>query len=151
MKIAKVTKVSKGVVEFEDDKGNRYRRSGGTVAWRCNNPGNLKYGEFTKSYGAVGHDSGGHSVFPTVEMGNKAQYGLVFGPNYVNRTLQKAIERYAPSSDGNDPDGYVNFLLKGATYKRNMVLRDFDEQQREYLLKRMRLMEGYKVGTETEL
>ena len=61
-------------------------------------------------------------------------------------TLQKAISVYAPSYDGNDVDGYVTSLLKDVTYKKTKKLCDFTEDERLHLLKRMRLMEGYKEG-----
>lgn len=152
-KIAKVIQVGKGYVDVQYENKKRYRRSGGTVAWRCNNPGNLKFGEFAKKFGAVGHDSGGHAIFPEVKNGNQAQRELLFGEvsRYFNFTLQKAISIYAPSSDGNDVDGYVKFLLKNATYKKNKVLKDFTEEERDHLLKRMQLMEGYKEGKEVPL
>lgn len=151
--ITKVLGVGKGYVDAQYDTKKRYRRSGGTVAWRCNNPGNVKYGKFAVRYGAVGHDTGGHAVFPTVDHGEKARYGLLFNEDsrYYNLTLQKAISIYAPTSDGNDPGSYVNFLLKGATYKKTQKLMTFTEDQRQYLLKRMALMEGYKIGKVTLL
>lgn len=151
--ITKVLRVGKGYIEVEYDNKKRYRRSGGTVAWRCNNPGNVKYGKFAVRYGAVGHDTGGHAVFPTVDHGEKARYGLLFNEDsrYYKLTLQKAISIYAPTSDGNDPDSYVNFLLKGATYKKTQKLMDFTEDQRLFLLIRMALMEGWKEGVVKQL
>lgn len=148
-KIAKVIQVGKGYIDVQYDNKKRYRRSGGTVAWRCNNPGNLKLGKFAREYGAVGNDSGGHAVFPMMQDGEAAHTALLFDTEeskYYTMTLQKAISVYAPSYDGNDVDGYVTFLLKDATYKKTKKLCDFTEDERLHLLKRMRLMEGYKEG-----
>ena len=45
-------------------------------SFRNNNPGNIKYGEFAKSHGATGQDSGGFAQFPDEETGKKAQRDL---------------------------------------------------------------------------
>lgn len=49
----------------------------GTRAWKNNNPGNLKYGKFTRDAGATGKDDDGHAIFPTVVMGRQALRRLI--------------------------------------------------------------------------
>jgi hypothetical protein len=44
---------------------------------RNKNPGNLKYGDFAKRYGAVGADKDGFAIFRTMEEGAAAQQGLL--------------------------------------------------------------------------
>ena len=44
---------------------------------RNNNPGNLKYNDYTKSLGATGADSGGFAIFPSMQIGTAAQQKLL--------------------------------------------------------------------------
>ena len=44
---------------------------------RNNNPGNLKYNDYTKSLGATGADSGGFAIFASMEAGQAAQAKLL--------------------------------------------------------------------------
>ena len=151
--IKTVLRYGKNYIDVEMDDGSKLRRIEGTVAWRCRNRGNVKFGDFAKKYGAVGRDYIGHAVFPTVEMGDKARYSLLFDQTtrYYSLTLFRAISIYAPEDDGNDPNGYTKFLCKGATYDKDTVLNTMTEEQRQYLLERMALMEGYQVGRITQL
>jgi len=81
---------------------------------RNNNPGNLEYGDFARSLGAVGSD-GRFAIFPSAEAGIKAQEALLSGKSYVGggaNTIAKIIQRYAPGSDGNDVAAYVQAVAK---------------------------------------
>jgi len=151
--IVSILKVGRGYNIVQDENGNSFRLSGGTRAWRNNNPGNLKYSEFSLKYGAMGHDDTMHSIFPTVAAGNNAKYQLLFGDDkdYKDMTLEKAISIYAPAYDNNNPDAYVRYLCRGATYNKDTILRNMTEVERKFLLERMGRMEGYKEGKITKL
>lgn len=70
--------------------GSVETRTGGTRAWRSNNPGNIEYGSFAKSHGAIGSD-GRFAIFSSYEAGRKAKENLLFeGKNYRNLTLDQA-------------------------------------------------------------
>jgi hypothetical protein len=58
-------------------------RSGGDRNWRNNNPGNIEYGKFAISMGAIGSD-GRFAIFPSEEMGRKAADTLLKGKSYAN-------------------------------------------------------------------
>lgn len=155
MKITKVGEYGKGWIVVDTDEG-RQKRSGGTVSWRCNNVGNLKFGEFTKKFGAVGRDFGGHSVFPTVEDGKRAKYALLFGDGsrYVDKTILAAMRIYAPADDpdaDNDPDGYARFLGKRVGVPVSFVLRKMNDDQRSKFIDAISFFEGYKEGTITKM
>jgi len=70
----------------------------GTRSTRNNNPGNIEYGSFARSHGAIGSD-GRFAVFPSREAGFGAVQGLVFNGKYSNLSLKDAIARYAPPSE----------------------------------------------------
>lgn len=151
--ISKVLSAPRGSLTVEDTDGKKYKLSGGTVAWRCNNPGNLKYGIFAEKYNAIGKDYGGHAVFPTIDHGTLAHYMLLFGEKsvYYNMTLISAINRYAPTSDGNDPSKYANFLSKKLNLPITIKIKDIPLEKRSMLVFVMHEYEGFKTGKITEV
>ncbi|WAL80953.1 hypothetical protein OYT13_13820 [Pandoraea sp. XJJ-1] len=79
---------------------------------RNNNPGNIRYGSFAKSQGAVGKDSGGFAVFQSAEDGLRALGDLL--RSYARRglnTVRGVINRWAPPSE-NDTGAYVGAVAK---------------------------------------
>jgi hypothetical protein len=78
----------------------------GTKAYRTNNPGNV-------------YPNGNKNGFPTLKDGIQAQWNMVLGLAYANKskyykptnTLFEYLSRYAPPSDGNDPTTYTNFVI----------------------------------------
>ena len=38
--------------------------------------------------------------------------------NYASKTIRKAMEKYAPASDGNDTEAYIRFIEDHAGLKR---------------------------------
>lgn len=153
MIIKKVLEKGKGFIIIEDDNGKLIRRHKGTVSWRCNNPGNLKHGAFTKGLGAVGSDHIGHAVFPTYDFGKQAQYMLLFSDTskYYNLTIEQAISRYAPVSDGNNPEKYTKYLTETVGINKNTKLSELVDGQRSDLLECMKIYEGYKIGVDEEV
>ena len=110
--IVKIIEVGPGynVVEMSDGK---IQRREGNRNWRNNNPGNISYGDFAKSKGAIGTD-GRFAIFPTYEMGRQAKIDLIFkGSGYRNLDLKSAIYRYAPPNE-NDSERYYQTVLNAA-------------------------------------
>ena len=147
----KIVGFGRGYVIVIMASGHKIKYYNGTLSWRNNNPGNLKYGPFAKARGALGSGSGGHAIFPTYWVGRAAMKDLLFGKdsNYINLTLEKAIARYAPSSDRkarNRPKTYARFLSRETGVPMNKVLADCTEEEKEKLLKKMIVYEGFKVG-----
>jgi hypothetical protein len=135
--------------------GKKIARRGGTISWRCNNPGNLKFGEFAKKHGAVGPGPGNHAVFPSYFQGLDAQEALLFSPEgrYFKRTITEAMSIYAPVSDPdakNDPIAYANFVARKIGVSPGVELSSLNPLQRIKMLFAMHQMEGYKEGTEVE-
>lgn len=81
---------------------------------RNNNPGNLEYGKFAISQGAVGSD-GRYAVFPTKQTGWNAKVNLLRTKTYQSLTLKDAFNRYAPPSENpnylRDLQAYTGFDL----------------------------------------
>ena len=81
--------------------------SPGTRSYRNNNPGNLRY---VGQPGAIGKDDAGFAQFPDFDTGFNALLRQI--DLYCQRglTLAGMTAIYAPSSDGNDPFAYAQFL-----------------------------------------
>lgn len=143
-------------ITLQGSDGLAYRRSGGTLAWRNLNPGNLKYGNFARSHGALGKGWGGHAVFPTFEAGNHAMEMLLFGGTtvYVNMSILNAIRRYAPSNDPrarNYPDQYARYVAQRTGVSVNTILGHLGPAHRQRMLEAMRTFEGFKEGRITRV
>lgn len=151
MRITKVLDSKAGYLKVEDEDGNIYERKGGTVAWRCNNPGNLKLGPFAKSMGAIGQDAGGHAVFTTKDHGIQAQFVLLFDEKspYWNLTLLDAIKRYAPTGDANNqPSKYQGYITNKTKIPATKKLKSLTHNEKMAMLEAMWIYEGYKEGTD---
>jgi len=119
-------------------------RTGGSLNWRNNNPGNIEYGSFAVSMGAVGYN-GRFAVFPTMEMGERAQDALLKSKNYANLNLQKAIARWAPASE-NDPTNYANVLAAKSGLALNKRYVDLTEAEQKKFRDVQNQIEGGTVG-----
>lgn len=91
--------MSKG--KIKKAKGGAYMANGGsdpdgndpTRADRNKNPGNIKYGEFAKKYGAK-RDKDGFAIFPDRQTGEKAMHALLTSPAYKNMSAKDAIYKW---------------------------------------------------------
>lgn len=120
----------------------------GSRAFRNNNPGSVKYTPLTASLGATGKDEAGFAVFPSYEAGRKAQEKLLFESKlYAGKTIQTAIEQWAPRRDHNDPDGYAKILAKAAGVPVDTPLSQLNAAQRSALLDAQQRNEGWIPGS----
>jgi len=155
--IVSVLGFGNGWVDVRMNTGPAVRRIGGTISWRYNNPGNIKFGAYARSSGAVGRGWGGHAVYPTYEIGKIAKKNLLFTPirKYYNLSLSKALSYYAPVNDPharNRPDLYARFIMNrtpGVTL--DTILREFSPLQQNQMLTAMEQFEGFKEGTTQKL
>jgi hypothetical protein len=141
--IKTVVNAGAGFTDIQTVDGELMRRQG-VRNWRNNNPGNLEYGEFARSRGAVGTD-GRFAVFPTLEAGNKAKEDLVFGKNYINLSIRNAIARYAPETE-NDVNMYVGQIVSATGAGQDTILKDLSSNQRKAMLDAITRVEGFKPG-----
>jgi hypothetical protein len=120
-------------------------RIGGDRNWRNNNPGNIEYGPFAMQYGAVGSD-GRFAIFPSEELGRKAQDALLKSKNYANLSLENAIKRYAPSNE-NDPKSYANQIMKATGIDTSKTYASLSSEEQGKVLDAMKKIEGGRAGT----
>lgn len=142
--VGNVTDAGAGYTVVTLADGTKEKRTG-TRSWRNNNPGNIEYGPFAKSQGAVGSD-GRFAVFSSYEEGRAAKTALLFeSKGYANKTIQGAINRYAPDFE-NDSVAYARTIARAAGVTVDTKLSDLSASQREALLDAMERVEGFKKG-----
>jgi len=148
-KITKVLDFGSGWMIVEMDDGLAYKRDGGSLAWRTNNVGNLKFGKFAERMGAIGKGHNDTAVFPTKAMGDAAMHELLFGANsrYLDMTIKNAISTYAPDYDGNDSAKYTDYVCKHARLSYLRTLKSLTGDERLRMIAAMQAMEGFKKGT----
>ena len=123
---------------------NGEKKIGGHRNWRNNNPGNIEYGKFAKSHGAIGTD-GRFAIFPSMEVGYKAQADLLSTKRYKSKTLAQAINMYSPSFE-NDTNSYINSVSKATGIPPNTPMSSLSKEQLVRVTKAMSVHEGMKRG-----
>ena len=125
-------------------------RQEGTRAWRNNNPGNIEFGKFAKSQGAIGTD-GRFAIFPDYETGRAAKEKLLFDTNsYRNLTLSSAINRYAPSFE-NNTSAYISNVASSAGISPGTRMTDIPPSARTKILDAFERQEGFRSGKTTPI
>lgn len=135
-------------VEYLADNGDRLLRTGGTIAWRFNNPGNLRPGPKYKLHIGEGHTlSGTFLIFPTPEAGREEKKGLLLR-KYKDNSIGTMLYIYAPPSE-NDTEGYINDVCKKTGFSRDQIIGQFSEADLKKLMTAMEEREGYHHKKET--
>ena len=148
--ISKILKTGDGFNTVEMSDGTVQTRKGDRN-WRNNNPGNIEWGPFAKSKGAIGTD-GRFAIFPTYEMGRQAKSDLLFeGKNYKDLNIKQAISRYAPPKNNkgefeNDTPAYIKAVTSAVGGTENTNLRDLTSDQRVQFLTAVQKQEGFRPG-----
>lgn len=128
--------------------GTRYKRTGGSRAWRNNNPGNLRYSEFSRRAGAIAR-AGGFAVFPDEETGMAAIGKLMRTRQYSGLTIAQAIARYAPPFENNTA-GYNKRIQELTGLDITMRVADLSDAQIAKMADAIRHIEGWTPGTITK-
>jgi hypothetical protein len=123
-------------------------RSGGTWAWRNNNPGNLEVGDFAWNHGAIGSSGPGgrFAVFPDEATGAAALDARLQTPRYQGLTLDQAIEVWAPANE-NPTASYQQFVRSQLGLPGNTPLSQLSSQQLGTVAGAIRRFEGWQPGT----
>jgi len=87
-------------------------KHGGSLAWRNNNPGNIRAGDFTSRHGSVGVGDRGFAAFKTPEEGRAAGLALLQSKSYRDLPLADVISRWAPPADKNNTPAYISGVAK---------------------------------------
>jgi len=131
-------------------KGEKVQRSGGSAAWRNNNPGNIRKSQIAYSFGAIG-ETESWAVFPDEETGLNAIVKLLRSKNYNKLTIQAAIHRWAPFADGNDPVGYSKKVSKMTGLPANARINTLTDDELRNVANAIKVVEGWKVGREQKI
>lgn len=123
-------------------------RENGTLPWRNNNPGALRYTEFTKHYGAIGKGSRNFAVFPTREAGILALKALLQSDSYKKLRLGRAIEIFAPEIE-NDTEAYKRKVHRLTGIRLTKRLYELSNEEFERVVAAIIRLEGSVPGKET--
>lgn len=150
--------------DYAAGDGSHLLRTGGTAAWRFNNPGNLRPGrKGTLLYGAIGigktKSNGSFLIFSCYEEGRKQKKALL-RRKYNGRTIYtmlagiddgqgNLIEGYAPASDSNNPTTYAAALSKHTGLSTDTLLSTMTDAQLESMMDAMEQHEGYHAKKDT--
>ncbi len=83
----------------------------GSVSYRNNNPGNLKY---AGQPGATGVDANGFAIFPDYATGLQALDNQITLDASRGQTIAQFTSIYAPASDNNNPTSYAAQIASAA-------------------------------------
>lgn len=160
---------------YERSDGITEERKGGTVSWRNNNPGNLKFeyaGSADKTVeskrtkkraladaqerfrGVVDLDQWGNAIFATEEHGRAAKATLLKG-KHGGKTIEEMLPGYAKNDYSGDANhaAYAAGIHKTAAERgvdlRGKKIAGLNPAEMNALLDGMKRVEGFKVGTVT--
>jgi hypothetical protein len=139
---------SKFTVHYFDEQGNMIIRSGGTRAWRCNNPGALlkssySTGKDRRSIGTAGFGSYVYAVYPDYETGHEALVVMLRGSRYRNLTLLEASLRYVQEDPNHGPK-----IAKMSNLDPNRKISSLSDEEFERYWKAIEKNEHWEIGTE---
>jgi len=138
----------KFTVHYFDEKGNMMNRSGGSRAWRCNNPGNLLASPYSRSknrrsIGQAGDGKNEYAVYPDYETGREALVVMLKGKIYSPLTLRAAIKRY----DSTNPK-YIDEIVKITGFNSERTIQSLSSKEFEAFWKAIEQVELWEVGRE---
>lgn len=129
--------------------GSTQTRIDGSRSWRNNNPGNIEAGSFANRHRAIGNNHG-FAVFPDEKTGQAASVALLKTSTYRNLTVDGAIYRRSPPSE-NDTDHLQEAIRRIGGFSGDEMIRELGDRQLERLVKAIKIMEGWRVGTIIEM
>jgi uncharacterized protein (TIGR02594 family) len=151
-------------VDYARSDGKHLLRTGGTIAWRFNNPGNIRPAQGTKMImGAIGvgttKGNGSFLIFASYEDG-RAQKKALLRRKYNDRNFYtmlagvpdkhgKLVQGYAPKSDNNDPVSYAQAISDHTGLSVETRLSDLTDAQLDHVLDAMEKKEGFDGKKET--
>ncbi|MDR0741676.1 MAG: hypothetical protein LBF28_02790 [Rickettsiales bacterium] len=140
---------SENEIIYTKPNGERYKKTGGTRAWRNNNPGNIIDGKFARSHGAIGV-GGRFAIFPDETTGMAAIAALLRTESYNRLTVAGAISRYAPPHE-NNTTAYHKRLQQLTGISINTPMNQLTDTQLGHVANAIREIEGWDAGREVKL
>jgi hypothetical protein len=135
-------------VQYFDEQGNMTIRSGGSVAWRCNNPGALLKSPYSTSkdrrcIGIAGNTGYTYAVYPDYETGHEALLVMLRGSKYRDLSLKEASIRYVKE----DPD-HIHKIVKLSKLNPDRIIKSLAPNEFESYWKAIEQNERWLVGRE---
>lgn len=128
-----------GIIFYFDFAGNKHVASGGSLAWRLNNPGLVhRSGWFSRDQGSIGH-FGDYAIFSNPEKGRAALAQWLHTKKYFKGSLKTLAKHYQP----NDPDSFANPLSSLTNIPVRTKIKDLNKQAFEQLLVCIEKLCGY--------
>lgn len=139
-------------VEYESLNGTRLLKTGGSLNWRFNNPGNLISVKNQSGKIGVGivynPDKHSFAIFSSIEAGDSAKRSLL-KRKYKDYTIPEMMEKYAPGSDGNNPEAYADFIMSESGVAKGEKVGSLDDTKFSKVIKAISKKEGgLRPGTE---
>lgn len=139
-------------VEYESSSGTRLLKTGGSLNWRFNNPGNLisvKNQQGKIGVGVVYNpDKHSFAIFSSIKAGDNAKRSLL-KRKYKDYTIPEMMKKYAPGNDGNNPEAYADFIMSESGVTQGEKVGDLDDTKFSKVIKAISKKEGgLKPGTE---
>ncbi|KWE66062.1 peptidoglycan-binding protein LysM [Burkholderia ubonensis] len=138
-------------VQYVADNGDILLRSGGTIPWRFNNPGDMRPPPMHKGkrppgvvrthIGIGDSKSGEFYIFPDYDTGWKEKFALL-RRKYNAMSISDAMYVYAPPNE-NDTERYIAAICKGTGYDRTRRLDSMSDAELESMMTVMKQHEGY--------
>lgn len=147
--VVAVTYEKRATIYIKKD-GTKIKRSGGSPAWRNNNPGNIRKAIAAHDSSVIGTTEE-WAVYPDEETGLEAITRLLRSKNYRNLTVKDAIHRWAPWSDGNNPENYTKRVSKMTGLNANAKIADLNDKDLKQIARAIQQVEGWIVGTEQRI
>jgi len=135
-------------VQYFDENGNMIIRSGGTRAWRCNNPGNLHKSHYSMSkkrraIGFAGDEKDEYAVYPDKETGREALIVMLLGSVYSSKTLCAALAYYEPNKRN-----YIDIVVAKTGLDPERTINSLNTKEFENFFQAIEFVEGWTVGKE---
>lgn len=142
-------KSNQNEITYRDKDGNILIKKGGTRSWRNNNPGNIIDSPFSDAHGAIGGD-GRMAIFPDEIIGKSAIIKLITGPKYRSLSIRDAIYRYAPPSDNNNTDKYIESIVRYIKLPATTAIEKLSESELSVFADAIKRHEGWRAGEVVE-
>ncbi|HUC62505.1 MAG TPA: hypothetical protein VMF53_11160 [Alphaproteobacteria bacterium] len=132
-------------VVIQNPDGSTEIRTGGTISWRNNDPGNMHSGSFTAGAGQIG-TNGVLAVFPDYATGYNALTSRLGSPEWSDKTLGQALHDWAPPNE-NDTARYIAAISARTGLSQNRTLGSMNAAQIDSVAQAIQHQEGWKAGT----
>jgi RHS repeat-associated protein len=130
--------------------GSMERRRG-NIAFRDNNPGDLRPGPFSEAHGQIGVDvskkSGRFAVFENSLDGEAALRLLLATPRVQKRSILEEMMKFAPAKDGNDPVAYANTLAAALGVGADAPMSSLTPAKLDVFVEKVKQVEGFNDPT----